>query len=253
MHPDSHFSLRQVLLDRSVLPGEVELAVVMPCYNESANLERVVREWVEEFRQLGIRFVFLVIDDGSRDRTVEVLARLESEFQEVVGWRKSNDGHGITCRKGYEQALELEVPWIFQIDSDGQCDPAYFAEFWKTRENADLVFGERVSRDDGFARWLTSQACRIGTFLWTGTHLRDPNVPYRLMRSAALKKAMQRIPPDFNIYNVALSLALKREAGLRWQYIPIHFRNRAGGTNSINLWAVCRMGWKMLLGLRRVR
>lgn len=250
------FSLTARLRERGVtLEGAeaLELVAVMPAYNEEENLPVVVGEWVTTFRSLGIRFAFLVINDGSKDRTGEVLARLEGEYPEVIGWNKSNDGHGGTCRKGYEQAVATRVPWVFQIDSDGQCDPKFFPDFWKARNEADLLFGERVSRDDGLARVLTSRACRWGTFLWTGASLRDPNVPYRLLRSEALQRGMQRIPPDFQIYNVALSLALSREKGLRWRYFPIHFPNRAGGVNSINLRAVARMGFQMLSELKRVQ
>ena len=63
---------------------------------------------------------------------------------------------------------------------------------------------------------------------------------------------MPRIPADFDMQNVALTLALKRETALRWHYIPIHFRNRQGGTNSINLRRILRMGLTLVTSLNRI-
>ena len=68
----------------------------------------------------------------------------------------------------------------------------------------------------------------------------------------ALQKALQRVPSDFDMQNVALTFALKRDPSLRWAYVPIRFRARQGGTNSINLSKIARMGWQMLLQINTV-
>lgn len=251
----SDFSLKEVLAQNRSPNGEekIELAVIMPAYNEQENIGSVVDEWIEAFRAAKIRFVYLAIDDGSKDQTWCAIQKLEERYPELIGWSKSNDGHGISCRRGYEQALGTNAPWIFQIDSDGQCDPAYFAAMWKARQEADVLYGVRKSRDDGLGRTLTSLGCRIGTFLWTGAYLRDPNVPYRLIRADALRKAMERVPASFNLYNVALSLALKRDASLRWRHFPIHFRKRPHGEGYLNIFGVVRTGLSMLTDLKKVR
>ncbi len=48
-----------------------------------------------------------------------------------------------------------------QVDSDGQCDPRFFAAFWDGRDQADAIFGLRKTRDDGLSRVLISELCRI--------------------------------------------------------------------------------------------
>lgn len=53
-----------------------ELAIVMPVYNEQASIRKVVREWFEEIQNWTENFVFLVIDDGSKDRTLDILQTL---------------------------------------------------------------------------------------------------------------------------------------------------------------------------------
>ena len=166
---------------------------------------------------------------------------------------KPNSGHGISCRMGYDIAVASKAEWVLQIDSDGQCDPKHFAEFWSKRKNFDCIFGRRASRDDGFARIATSAICRLAASLICGQDLKDPNVPYRLIRRSALQRALRFIPPNFNIHNVALTYVLKKLPGLRWDYVAIHFPDRKGGTNSINVLQVVTWGAEMLLELLRIR
>jgi glycosyltransferase involved in cell wall biosynthesis len=231
-----------------------ELAVVMPVYNEAANIETVVTEWLREFNRLGIAFQLLAVNDGSRDGTGEALQSLAARCPDVVvPIDKTNAGHGLACRTGYSLAVDRNFAWTFQIDSDGQCDPQFFSEFWNARNDADCIFGVRTTRDDGFARVLISTACRVLTSLASGMDLKDLNVPYRLMRTSALQAALLKIPGDFDMQNAALTLTLKRNSALRWKYVPIHFRNRQGGTNSINLRRILAMGWNLLINLHKIQ
>ncbi len=230
-----------------------ELALVIPIYNESANIGALLAEWENALSAAGVDYRFIALNDGSTDNTAEVLAtaaRALGDRIEVIN--KTNSGHGRTCRFGYDHAIAAGYPWILQIDSDGQCDPVYFAAMWNARHDADCVFGLRVTRDDGLARALISRGVRLSTFLLTGRDLRDANVPYRLMRREVLERALRRVPPDFDIHNVALTLALKRDPAVRWHYEPIRFRDRQGGTNSINVPKIFKMGWNMLRALRGV-
>ena len=230
-----------------------ELAVVMPVYNEEANIATVITEWVTEFERLGISFELLPVNDGSRDGTAAALRALAEKFPgRVTPVDKVNAGHGQACRTGYQLAVERGVPWTFQLDSDGQCDPRYFAEFWKAREEADAIFGLRTSRDDGFSRVLISGICRAATSVLCGVDLKDANVPYRLMRTSPLAEALTRVPDDFDMQNMAQTIALRRRTAVRWKHVPIHFRDRQGGTNSINLKRITAMGWTLLTSLHRI-
>jgi len=230
-----------------------ELMLVMPIYNEQDNIAKVINDWTAELCRLQIRFEFLALNDGSKDKTAEVLAEMEKAHPGVlIPVNKQNSGHGRTCRFGYETAIRRGASWVLQIDSDGQCLPEYFSELWNKREGADCVFGERATRGDGFTRVWISKACRLFTSLLAGIDLRDANVPYRLIRVPFLEKALQSIPEDFDMQNVALTLSLKRNPSARWSYVPIHFPDRQGGTNSINLKRILAMGWTLLNNLHRI-
>lgn len=247
----AHFSFDLQQIGRSL---NAPLVVVLPIYNEEANISNVVVQWADCLRGLGAKFQIIALDDGSRDRTREMLLTLESAHPDLLCVvSKPNSGHGITCRMGYEIAVASEAEWVLQIDSDGQCDPAHFADFWRARAQSDCVFGVRTSRGDGLGRIVTSAICRVASSIISGRDLKDPNVPYRLLRRGTLAKALRFIPPSFNIHNVALTYVLKKIPGVRWTYVPIHFPNRAAGQNSINVLKVVTWGAEMLLELMRIR
>lgn len=234
--------------------NSADLIAVMPVYNEEANIANVITEWLNAFEREQIASRLLVINDGSTDKTLSILKELESQFPEQLSvLDKPNSGHGQTCRFGYDIAVQQNAPWILQIDSDGQCDPAFFSQFWSKREETDCIFGLRVTRDDGYVRKLISMTCRLLTSVATGRDLKDANVPYRLIERPALRRALQKIPQEFDLQNIALTIALKRDPTLRWAYVPIRFRARQGGTNSINVRSIASMGLRMLAEINRVK
>jgi glycosyltransferase involved in cell wall biosynthesis len=235
-------------------PEAPELALVMPVFNEAENASAVVHEWFDCLRNLGANFMFLAVNDGSTDNTAEVLARLGTELgPRLRVITKRNSGHGRSCRTGYELALAEDARWVLQVDSDGQCDPAFFPKLYANRAHYDCVFAYRRSRDDGWGRVVVSFCCRMLLLIATRTYLRDPNVPYRLIRADALRAALTRIPADFDLQNIALTFALSRDRKLRWKYLPIHFRARRGGENSINYRKIVKMGLKLLRDFGRIQ
>jgi glycosyltransferase involved in cell wall biosynthesis len=247
----SRFSLDLTEIGRGLT---APLLVVMPIYNEEANIAEVISNWSLNLQRLQLSFQIVALDDGSRDGTHRILLELERQFPDVFCVvHKPNSGHGITCRMGYDIAVASNAEWLLQIDSDGQCDPAHFADFWARRAEKDCVFGVRTNRGDGVARLFTSGICWLASSIICGQNLRDPNVPYRLMRRETLQRALRFIPASFNIHNVALTYVLKKLPNVRWDYVPITFPDRKGGTNSINVLKVVTWGAEMLFELMRIR
>ena len=106
-----------------------KLWVVMPAYNEEACVRHVVEEWLRTLKQNYPDFIFLALNDGSKDSTFSILNSIAIEEKDLRVINKLNSGHGQTCLEGYGIALEEAAEWILQIDSDGQCDPVYFETF----------------------------------------------------------------------------------------------------------------------------
>jgi dolichol-phosphate mannosyltransferase len=148
---------------------------------------------------------------------------------------QSNMGHGQSCLAGYQEACRRKIPFVFQIDSDGQCDPQYFFRFWRARDSCDVIYGVRTKRDDGWRRIVASRVLRITLLMVAGVNCVDANAPYRLMRTEHLQPLLQQIPSTFFLANVALAVLLRRSSAWRHGSVPIRFRERYGGEPSVRL------------------
>lgn len=211
-----------------------ELLIVMPVYNEQASVCKVVMEWFMELENWTENFVFLAINDGSKDGTLHILRRLREKLGprlEIVD--RENRGHGQSCIQGYKTAIERGVPYVLQIDSDGQCDPQFFFRFWRMRERFDVIYGKRKRRDDGIRRVIASMVLRSVLLSFCGVNCVDANVPYRLMKMSSCAAAIGKIPASFFLANVALAVLLRKTPGISQGVVNIRFRERYGGEPSV--------------------
>jgi dolichol-phosphate mannosyltransferase len=230
-----------------------ELLIVMPVYNEQASVRKVVHEWFHEVENWTETFVFLAINDGSTDNTEHILARLRDQLgPRFEIHNQANMGHGQSCLVGYREACRRKIPYVFQIDSDGQCDPQYFFRFWREREKFDVIYGYRAKREDGWRRVVASHVLRATLLLGAGAHCLDANVPYRLMKTAHLQPILNRIPADFFLANVALAVLLRREKSWQHGSVPIRFRERYGGEPSVQLGKFGEKARQLLSQLQRI-
>lgn len=229
-----------------------KLYVVMPAYNEEANIRTVVSQWYPVVEKRGSGSKLVIVDDGSRDSTYNVLEELLDEFPQLVALTKKNSGHGSTCLYAYRYAVEQGADYVFQTDSDGQTCPEEFSQFWEQRRNYDVIIGCRRERQDGFSRVLVTKVLKFVIFCVFGEWIADANTPYRLIKADKLKAFLTDIPPDFFLSNVMISvLAVTEKTGLKW--IPITFRPRQGGINSINLKRIVKIGIKSVKDLYKIK
>jgi dolichol-phosphate mannosyltransferase len=234
------------------MPSEADrLFVVLPVYNEAAGLARLFDEWLPALQATGSEFTVCALNDGSTDASAAVLRALAQACPNLLLVDKPNAGHGATCVQGYRTAIDRGADWVLQIDSDGQCDPAYFAAFWAGRSAAHPLYGHRRQRDDGAARQWVSRVVSLVVFAASGTWVRDANVPYRLMHRSQLEAIVPRIPADFHLANVLLAIRQQQRYGIRW--IDIRFRRRLTGTPSVRLSGFLRRGVQLFVQIRRAR
>jgi glycosyltransferase involved in cell wall biosynthesis len=222
---------------------------VIPIYDEELAIAQVVREWIPVLRATGATVVVRIIDDGSRDGTPAVLADLSREFPELSVHRQPNAGHGPACLRGYRDALADGADWIFQIDSDGQCDPQYFPQLWALREQHRAVYGVRTRRDDGLQRWMISRVVSTVVFATMGRWVRDANVPYRLMHRDVLADAVRFVSDDVPLLNIVI--AALQIGDVAW--VPIRFLRRIAGQPKLSIVAMAGHAPRLIRALREVR
>jgi glycosyltransferase involved in cell wall biosynthesis len=228
-----------------------KLIIVMPAYNEEANIEAVVREWHDIVLHYGTDSQLLVVDDGSKDTTYKTLLALKEHYPRLEAVTKPNSGHGATLLYAYDWALSHGADYVFQTDSDGQTLPSEFAPFWKMKDDYAMVIGSRKGRKDGFSRVIVTKTLKLVCLLCFHVKIEDANTPYRLMQAKALSDNMKIVPPDFFLSNVALSAVYARRKQAV-KFVPITFRPRQGGVNSINMKRIIKIGFKALKDFRAV-
>lgn len=224
------------------------LWVVMPVYNEEEAVGGVIEEWYKAFQMTGVNYTFCILNDGSKDNTKSILDQFALKYDAIKVIDKANSGHGQTCVLGYQMGLEANADWIFQIDSDGQCDPQYFPQIIAESKNHKAVYGQRVTRDDGMQRIIISKFVRIFTFIATGQWVKDANVPYRMIHSDLMKNIAYEVPKDFHLANILVSVLSNKQEKIKW--IPIHFRDRSGGSPSVKTFSFVKHGFKLFKQLR---
>lgn len=225
-------------------PTAPELVVVVPVYNEESAIVPVLTEWRKVLAETVPNFLLLVINDGSKDGTLAALMALQ--WPDLRIHTHSNRGHGQSCLVGYREAAKLGATHVFQIDSDGQCDPVSFRSVWEKRHDAPAVYGRRTSRDDGFGRRVISRILRWSLKMKRQTKLNDTNVPYRLYHTKLVAEASRRVPASFDLANIAVALLMEPKGFVE---TPIHFRDRVGAPASVRYWGFVRKARRLFRDL----
>ena len=227
------------------------LYIVIPAYNEQANIEDVVKDWYPEIEERNDDSRLGIIDDGSKDDTYKVLCELAKTRDKMIALTKPNGGHGATVLYGYNYALEQGADFVFQTDSDGQTLSSEFGQFWDIRNEYDMVIGHRKGRQDGFSRIFVTKTLKLVCRICFHVSLTDANTPFRLMKAEKLKENLKYVPKDFNLSNVILSVIYaKKKQPVK--YIPITFRPRQGGVNSINMKRIFKIGKQALKDFKTI-
>lgn len=222
------------------------LFIVMPAYNEEANIETVVRQWYPILDGKGEKSRLVVADNGSTDRTREILQNLKStEFPLLEILSDTGKFHGPKVFALYDYAIKSGVEYVFQTDSDGQTDPDEFEQFWDLRKEYSGIFGHRSVRGDGKDRAFVEAVVCLLLKIFFGVNIPDANAPFRLMKTDVLKKYLYNMDPDYNLPNIMLTtyFVYYKES---FKFLKITFKPRQGGENSINIPKIVKIGWNSL-------
>ena len=230
------------------------LYIVMPAYNEEANIEDVIKQWhpvCERINKEGNEAKLVIANDGSKDQTFAIMLKLCEQYPYLTPIDKPNSGHGATVLYLYRYAINAGANFVFQTDSDGQTLPEEFWQMWEHRHEYDFQIGTRGGREDGANRVFVTKTLRLVVWLMFGVWVKDANTPFRLMNTINLQKILKLIPEDFFLANVAVSaIAVKKKENMAWY--PITFRPRQGGVNSINMRRIFKIGVKALGDFRMI-
>lgn len=226
------------------------LYIIIPAYNEAENIATTINEWHEIVSRVSPESRLFVIDDGSKDNTYSIMEKLTGQYPQLKIETKINSGHGATLTYGYKKALSEHADYIFQTDSDGQTVPQEFWEFWCLRSQFDFIIGERTNRQDGLSRIMVTKVLKIILKIIFKVSIPDANTPFRLMNAKTLENYIEKIPDEYNLTNIMLTVLMLKDK-VKTKFIPISFKQRQGGKNSINIPRICKIGLRAVSDFKK--
>src|SRR5262245_26241080 len=212
-------SMNRSRRERSLPPNPL-LSVVMPVYNERTTVEEIIRRVLA----VRMRIELIVVDDGSKDGTGEILDRMEKELGFKL-FRQENAGKGAALRRGFAAVTGDLV--VIQ-DADLEYSPEEFPELVELilQGHADVVFGSRFlgrHRVFLFTHYLGNRLVTLATNVLYNTMLTDMETCYKVMRADVLR-SMRLKANGFGIEPEITAKIFKR--GYRVYEVPITYAGR---------------------------
>jgi dolichol-phosphate mannosyltransferase len=232
--------------------------VIIPTYNEAANIVQIVPRVLEQDPRLEV----LIVDDHSPDGTGAAADRLAAENPRVhVLHREGKQGLGKAYVAGFRWALERDYAYVFEMDADFSHDPKHLPAFLAAIQEADLVLGSRyLNRRATVVNWpmtrlLLSYGANIYARWVTGLKLYDATGGFKCFRRRVLEAVDLRAVHS-NGYSFQIEMSFRAwRLGFKIKEIPIVFVDRADGTSKMSgaivreaVWMVWRLRLQALLG-----
>lgn len=226
----------------AALPGP-ELSIVIPAWNERANLELLIPGLKDVIRKIGVSADLIVVDGGSHDGTRETAESLGARVLE-----QRERGYGGALLTGFGAT---SAEYIVTLDADLSHPPIFIEEFWRRRDQAEMLIASRYvtggrAEMSSFRRFLSIVLNRTYSRLLS-LPARDVSSGFRMYRRESLID-LKPLARDFDFNEEILILIYNR--GGRVMEVPFHYMPRANGQSHAKLikfgLAYTRTLWRML-------
>ena len=226
------------------IPADPLLSVVMAVYNERTTVEEIIRRVLA----VPVRIQLIVVDDGSKDGSAEILDRLQGELGFTL-LRQANAGKGAALRRGFAAVTGDLV--VIQ-DADLEYSPEEYPELIELicTGHADVVFGSRFigrHRVFMFTHYLGNRVVTLATNVLYNTMLTDMETCYKVMRTDVLRS----FTLDSNGFGIEPEITAKIfKRGYRVYEVPITYAGRGYDEGKKITW---RAGFEALWVLFKYR
>ena len=207
------------------MPDGPSLSVVFPCYNDAGTIASMVSGADEVASEVASDHEIIVVDDGSTDRSREILRGLARHYDRLrLIFHETNQGYGGALRSGFAAATK---DWVFYTDGDAQYDVFELGKLIPVlQDGVDVVNGYKIKRSDPWYRVIIGNVYCEAMRLLFGFGVRDVDCDFRVMRRSALHS----IELVHNSGIICLELVKKLElAGYRFVDFPVHHYYRTYG------------------------
>lgn len=223
------------------------LSVVLPCFNEEANIVASVEDVLHWFAAKKIAGSVIVVDDGSTDRSARVLGALKKKTKKLrVIHLARNQGYGVAVRTGCDAAT---TDLIAFMDSDRQFHARDLSVLLARIGDYSFVTGRRRKRADPLLRRIFGKMLAIMNVLMLGLWVRDINCGMKMFRRS-IWRSIRPVYGVEKLFNTEMFLRLKRK-GIPWLQVFVpHYPRRAGQQTGGSVRVILRM-FSELWGLKR--
>lgn len=223
--------------------GPIELAVIIPTYNEADNVEPLLDRLKNALA--GVSWEAIFVDDDSPDETADAVRVLAQRDRRVrVIHRIGRRGLSSAVVEG---VLSSAAPYLAVIDGDLQHDETLLPEMLRKlkEEHLDIVVGSRYVRDGGVGDWsqgrkFLSRVAGQGAKLILKADLKDPMSGFFLMRQEAFDSAVRNLSQQG--FKILLDLFASAPAPLKFAEVPYVFRRRQHGESKLDSMAAWEYG-----------
>ncbi|MCL5970080.1 MAG: glycosyltransferase family 2 protein [Patescibacteria group bacterium] len=201
------------------------LSIFFPAYNDSQILPLLIKKTIKTAGGVSNKFEIIVVDDGSKDNTVEVVEDLMKKFPFIrLVKHKKNSGYGSSLSTGFKNA---KYDWVFYTDGDGQYDPSELSKLVdKIDSKTDVVNGYKIGRSDNFTRRLVGHTYNTFVHRFYDIPISDIDCDFRLIR----KSYIEKLKINSRSGTVCLELILKlKDKGARFKEVGVNHYPRPYG------------------------
>lgn len=196
---------------------ELELSVVLPCYNEANTIESFIDEWTTFLSEEIANFEFIIVNDGSRDGTGRILDRIRARNSRIRVIHQLNLGTQSATRRGTEAA---RGKFVLVTHANGRYKPTDLMPFWEKRYNYPMVAGYWSHRlDSWWRRFLSNRLNSISKLLF-GSELKELLVPFNLYQTKILRRVMNDVPTTSTIPQLSIALLMEKQFKIAQQAVP---------------------------------
>ncbi|MBE0431966.1 polyprenol monophosphomannose synthase [candidate division WOR-3 bacterium] len=226
--------------------------IIIPTYNESANIEKIINVILAVSPLLDV----FVIDDNSPDKTADIIRRMKAKNSRLhLQTRPRKMGLGTAYVLGFDYALKNDYDFAFEMDADFSHDPIELPNFISLLKEYDLVIGSRYIKGVSVVNWpmkrliLSYLACVFARVV-TGVPVKDLTSGFKCYSRSALARV------DWQKFNVGgygfqiQSVYSVYRTGMKIKEIPIIFVERRSGESKMSrriIWEAFWLVWKLRL------
>src|ERR1051325_6869764 len=225
-----------------------ETLLIIPTYNESANIAELIHQIFEIAGHLHL----LVVDDNSPDGTGEIVEKLKTQYSNLELLRRPGErGLGLALTAGIKRGLDQGYQTIGTMDADLSHNPAYLPKMLSLLEKCDLVIGSRYVEDGGtvnwglgriFLSWLANKFA--ATLLHVPVH--DLTSNYRLYRRSTVEWIRTEEVKSTGYSFEGELLYRAHRLGARIVECPIIFHDRTHGVSKLHRSEIYLGGFHLL-------